>query len=122
MFVSGEHFDIRDFHSVVLENGPVPLRILESLVDKWIDTHHLSGRPDYKKPTTTSPDTGDPCICPPHEVVKCKASGAAGVANFAALCGVPLLNVCLWLGLCFWGVRFAGGGNHGPVLLGVLGS
>ena len=32
----GEKYDIRDFHRVVLNNGSVPLNILEELVDKYI--------------------------------------------------------------------------------------
>jgi uncharacterized protein (DUF885 family) len=32
----GERFDIRDFHSAVLENGAVPLDVLEQLVDRYI--------------------------------------------------------------------------------------
>ncbi|XP_067670302.1 uncharacterized protein [Haliotis asinina] len=38
----GEEFDIRDFHSVVLENGPVPLTILEEIVDDWILNYNNS--------------------------------------------------------------------------------
>ncbi|MCT8985700.1 DUF885 domain-containing protein [Shewanella phaeophyticola] len=32
----GDKFDIRDFHTLVLKNGPLPLDVLEEQVDKWI--------------------------------------------------------------------------------------
>jgi uncharacterized protein (DUF885 family) len=32
----GDRFDIRDFHAVVLENGALPLDVLEKLVDRYI--------------------------------------------------------------------------------------
>jgi uncharacterized protein (DUF885 family) len=32
----GPKFDLRDFHAVILENGGVPLTVLEQLVDEWI--------------------------------------------------------------------------------------
>ncbi|MEM6653850.1 MAG: DUF885 domain-containing protein, partial [Pseudomonadota bacterium] len=32
----GDAFDIRDFHDVVLKDGPVPLQILEENVEAWI--------------------------------------------------------------------------------------
>ncbi|MCI4644099.1 MAG: DUF885 domain-containing protein [Hyphomonadaceae bacterium] len=33
----GEAFDIRDFHDVILENGPVPLAVLEENVETYIE-------------------------------------------------------------------------------------
>ena len=33
----GPKFDLKDFHTVVLENGTVPLTVLERLVDEWIE-------------------------------------------------------------------------------------
>ena len=32
----GPAFDIRDFHAVCIDNGPMPLAVLEKLVDEWI--------------------------------------------------------------------------------------
>ena len=32
----GNKFDIRQFHEVVLSNGPVPLNVLEDLVNSYI--------------------------------------------------------------------------------------
>ena len=32
----GPGFDLRQFHEVVLTNGPVPLEMLEQLVNAWV--------------------------------------------------------------------------------------
>jgi uncharacterized protein (DUF885 family) len=32
----GTRFDVRDFHAVLLDNGPMPLPVVEKLVDEWI--------------------------------------------------------------------------------------
>ncbi len=32
----GPRFDTRDFHAVLIDNGPMPLTVLEKLVDEWI--------------------------------------------------------------------------------------
>jgi len=34
----GEKFDIRKFHTVVLDQGIVPLFILEDIINEWIAT------------------------------------------------------------------------------------
>ena len=35
----GEHFDLRAFHDKVLENGSVPIALLEQLVREWVEQH-----------------------------------------------------------------------------------
>ena len=37
-----DRFDIREFHDVVLKNGPVPLSTLEKVVTSWITSKHRS--------------------------------------------------------------------------------
>jgi uncharacterized protein (DUF885 family) len=33
----GEAFDLREFHDVILRNGPMPLEILEKVVDDYLE-------------------------------------------------------------------------------------
>jgi len=40
----GARFDLREFHAVVLENGGMPLTLLEQLVDEWIARVRGAGR------------------------------------------------------------------------------
>ncbi len=40
----GEAFDIRDFHRVILDNGAMPLDLLDGVIDEWIDA---GGGPDW---------------------------------------------------------------------------
>ena len=35
-YVAGSNFDIKDFHSLLLDHGPVPLTVLETIVDDYI--------------------------------------------------------------------------------------
>jgi len=39
--VLGDEFDLRDFHDAVLEDGPVPLVILEAKIDSLIESVRL---------------------------------------------------------------------------------
>jgi uncharacterized protein (DUF885 family) len=32
----GDQFSIKDFHAVILENGALPLTVLDKVVDQWI--------------------------------------------------------------------------------------
>ncbi|XP_060082677.1 uncharacterized protein LOC132561973 [Ylistrum balloti] len=50
----GDAFDIRKFHTVVLENGPMPLRVLESVVDTWIKTTKEEDKTVQPQPACSS--------------------------------------------------------------------
>jgi uncharacterized protein (DUF885 family) len=34
----GNNFDIREFHDKILENGALPLSVLEDVIDTWLST------------------------------------------------------------------------------------
>ena len=41
----GERFDLRRFHTAVLEHGALPLELLESVVESWIETESRGMEP-----------------------------------------------------------------------------
>ena len=57
----GDLFDIRDFHHAILSNGPVPLDVLEKIVNNWITSvkeGQISGQPTCRPvPAVSSSNT-----------------------------------------------------------------
>ena len=34
----GDKFDVRDFHTQILMDGPLPLSVLEAKIDRWVES------------------------------------------------------------------------------------
>ncbi len=47
----GDRFDLRRFHAAVLDNGPLPLAMLEQQVERWIKTAAREGSGPMKPPS-----------------------------------------------------------------------
>ena len=97
MRIPGDKFDIREFHSTVLENGPVPLWILEKLVNTWIQSRRfrlrsyskdasLSGRASNSS-GCLSPKPSVVCRCPSNIKTQCEVNFSV-VAVYS-----PVINV-----------------------------
>ncbi len=41
---SGDAFDLREFHDVILGSGAMPLTILERVVDRWLESKLSAGQ------------------------------------------------------------------------------
>jgi uncharacterized protein (DUF885 family) len=50
----GDQFDIKEFHNVVLGNGPLPLEILERMVEEYIEAGSASKSPAHQAHPWTS--------------------------------------------------------------------
>jgi uncharacterized protein (DUF885 family) len=48
----GERFDLRRFHGAVLDNGPLPLAMLEQQVERWIRSAARDGAAPAKPPSS----------------------------------------------------------------------
>ncbi|KAL3846517.1 hypothetical protein ACJMK2_017497, partial [Sinanodonta woodiana] len=53
----GQLFDLPEFHDIVLSNGPMPLDILEDLIDNWIrDVKSAATPPEISSKCSMNPD------------------------------------------------------------------
>ncbi|KAL3846519.1 hypothetical protein ACJMK2_017499 [Sinanodonta woodiana] len=50
----GAHFDLPEFHYVILSNGPMPLDVLENVIDNWINDVKLASKVSPKPNNTIS--------------------------------------------------------------------
>ncbi|KAK3577984.1 hypothetical protein CHS0354_013646 [Potamilus streckersoni] len=50
----GPLFDLPEFHYVILSNGPMPLGVLENVIDNWINDVKLASKASPKDDNTTS--------------------------------------------------------------------
>ena len=41
----GKAFDVRRFHNALLDNGPLPLDLLQQEIDRWIAAHATQEKP-----------------------------------------------------------------------------
>jgi uncharacterized protein (DUF885 family) len=40
----GNKFDIRTFHDAILDQGPLPLDVLQTKIDSWIASQKIAGQ------------------------------------------------------------------------------
>ena len=64
-FLLDKAFDIRDFHYTILSNGPVPLDVLEKIINDWIQSKTTQ--------TSSQPPSGSLHV----------TCGPAGTVNYA---------------------------------------
>jgi uncharacterized protein (DUF885 family) len=48
----GPRFDLRRFHNAVIDNGPLPLSVLEREIDAWIAAEAAAAKPAQAKPAS----------------------------------------------------------------------
>lgn len=51
----GPKFDLRRFHNAVIDNGPLPLAVLEREIDRWIALENAPPKAEPAKPASTQP-------------------------------------------------------------------
>jgi uncharacterized protein (DUF885 family) len=51
----GARFNVKDFHAVVIDNGSMPLAVLEKLVDEWIAGGGGRTQAHYREPRQLLP-------------------------------------------------------------------
>jgi uncharacterized protein (DUF885 family) len=67
----GPRFDLRRFHNAVIDNGPLPLAVLEREIDRWIAAENTApAKPDAPKDEPFSPEASKPAPPPKDEPVK----------------------------------------------------
>ncbi|MGZ5199258.1 MAG: DUF885 domain-containing protein [Telluria sp.] len=51
----GQKFDLKRFHNAVIDNGPLPLAVLDREIDRWISLENAPPKAEPAKPAATQP-------------------------------------------------------------------
>jgi uncharacterized protein (DUF885 family) len=51
----GQKFDLKRFHNAVIDNGPLPLAVLDREIERWISTENAPAKAEPAKPPAAQP-------------------------------------------------------------------